>query len=158
MKYATVAALFTLLATAAAMPAKNLAVRDDDIDTPDAPEWDDAIPDVDTNNDGIDDSDVQLCTGPNYTGECVAIEVADNQCQQLPQQFLRNLGSFRPEGGVLCRLTYTADTCTPHGDAFVYPDTGAPDLHNFVDANGQTVDAGSQATSFVCQECDTCAD
>lgn len=52
----------------------------------------------------------------------------------------------------------TADTCTPHGDAFVYPDTGAPDLHNFVDANGQTVDAGSQATSFVCQECDTCAD
>ena len=105
MKYATVAALFTLLATAAAMPAKNLAVRDDDIDTPDAPEWDDAIPDVDTNNDGIDDSDVQLCTGPNYTGECVAIEVADNQCQQLPQQFLRNLGSFRPEGGVLCRLT-----------------------------------------------------
>jgi hypothetical protein len=49
----------------------------------------------------------------------------------------------------------TADTCTPHGDAFV-DSAGAPDLHAFETVSGEVVDAGSQITSFLCQQCDNC--
>jgi hypothetical protein len=50
----------------------------------------------------------------------------------------------------------TADTCTLHGDAFIFPTPGAPTLHHFENAEGEIVDAGSQITSFLCQECTAC--
>jgi thiamine biosynthesis lipoprotein ApbE len=54
-------------------------------------------------------------------------------------------------------VSSTADTCTLHGDAFIDPTPGAPDLHHFLDpATGQVIDAGSQMTSFLCQQCTTC--
>ena len=49
----------------------------------------------------------------------------------------------------------TADSCTPHGDAFVqYP--GVTDLYSYTDVNGNMIDAGNSMTSFLCQECTAC--
>ncbi|KAF2191387.1 hypothetical protein K469DRAFT_656235 [Zopfia rhizophila CBS 207.26] len=101
---------------------------------------------------------VKICTGANYTGECITVSAPFNQCQKLSAPYLENVGSFKPDAGAFCRITYTADSCTPHGDAFIDPTPGAPDLHHFDDpATGQNIDAGSKMTSFLCQECTGCS-
>ncbi|KAF2791537.1 hypothetical protein K505DRAFT_248723 [Melanomma pulvis-pyrius CBS 109.77] len=102
--------------------------------------------------------DVQVCTGENYTGECTTISAAFNECQVLPGPYLNNVGSLKPAAGAFCRITYTAATCTLHGDAFIDPTPGAPDLHHFDDpATGANIDAGSSLSSFLCQECTGCS-
>ncbi|KAF2111750.1 hypothetical protein BDV96DRAFT_602799 [Lophiotrema nucula] len=100
---------------------------------------------------------VLICTGENYTGECERLQVPFNTCQQLAAPYRNNVGSFRPDVGAYCRITYTAEKCTTHGDAFVEPTPGAPTLHHFDDpATGTNMDAGSNMTSFLCQECTNC--
>ncbi|KAF2678450.1 hypothetical protein K458DRAFT_317008 [Lentithecium fluviatile CBS 122367] len=100
--------------------------------------------------------DVTFCTGENYTGECTTLSVPFYECQKVPAEFAGNVGSFKVDAGAYCRITYTADTCTPHGDAFIWPDTNAPTLHHYVDVQGNVVDAGASLTSFLCQVCTAC--
>ncbi|KAF2727166.1 hypothetical protein EJ04DRAFT_147953 [Polyplosphaeria fusca] len=103
------------------------------------------------------DSAVLVCTEANWGGECETIPVTWNQCAQLPSKFLKNVGSLKPSTGQFCRVTYTADTCTTHGDAFIDPTPGAPDLHHFEDpATQEVIDAGSKITSLLCQQCTGC--
>ncbi|KAF9740312.1 hypothetical protein PMIN06_011280 [Paraphaeosphaeria minitans] len=79
----------------------------------------------------------------NLGGEpTVVSNVASNQCQQVPEGV--TVGSAKIAPGALCRLTYSAPTCTLHGDVFVFPDTPAEDL------TSETV------TSFLCQTCTGC--
>ena len=103
------------------------------------------------------DLSVQVCTGENYIGDCKTLYVAPDTCQQLPGLFRKNIGSFKPGPKTLCRITYTADTCTMHGDAFVDPE-GVATLHtDFTDpATGEEEDVGNLMTSFLCQPCSTC--
>jgi hypothetical protein len=100
---------------------------------------------------------VVICTGENSTGTCEAQQVEFNECIQLKAPYLNNVGSFSVAPGAFCRITYTADECTLHGDAFINPTPGAPTLHHFDDpATGANIDAGSTMTSFKCQQCTTC--
>ncbi|KAF2016087.1 hypothetical protein BU24DRAFT_193328 [Aaosphaeria arxii CBS 175.79] len=100
---------------------------------------------------------VRICTGENYTGTCISVEAPNNQCQQLSDPYLKNVGSFKVSPGWQCRITYSAETCTLHGDAFIQPTPSAPNLHEFNNpATGETVDAGNQITSYLCQECTAC--
>ncbi|KAF2473290.1 uncharacterized protein BDR25DRAFT_302244 [Lindgomyces ingoldianus] len=100
---------------------------------------------------------VLICTGEDYTGTCETISAPFYTCQKLEAPYFKNVGSFRPDAGAYCRITYTADSCTTHGDAFIWPDSGAPNLHHWDDvATGQNIDAGSMMTSFLCQECSGC--
>ncbi|KAF2268024.1 hypothetical protein CC78DRAFT_565808 [Lojkania enalia] len=103
--------------------------------------------------------DILVCTGENYTGDCTTLSgLPFNECQPLPEPYFKNVGSFKPEAGAFCRITYTADSCTPHGDAFIWPTDGAPNLHQFDDpATGETTNAGSRMTSFLCQQCTGCS-
>ncbi|KAF1978310.1 hypothetical protein BU23DRAFT_595538 [Bimuria novae-zelandiae CBS 107.79] len=79
----------------------------------------------------------------NFAGEPVSIpNVPNAECQQVPEGV--TVGSVQVESGALCRLTYSATTCTTHGDVFVFPDTPADDLTN------ETV------TSYLCQTCTGC--
>ncbi|KAF2496118.1 hypothetical protein BU16DRAFT_526642 [Lophium mytilinum] len=84
-------------------------------------------------------------------------EVYDyNTCHNVPVALYGNVGSVAVDPGAYCRITYTADECTLHGDAFVYP-PGETNLHQFKDpASGNVVDAGKLITSFLCQECTSC--
>ena len=101
-------------------------------------------------------SSVQICTGENYTGNCETLIVAPETCYTIPDIYKGNVGSLLPEPGLLCRITYTQDTCSLHGDAFV-DNTGAPDLHHFVDpSTGDVVDAGAELKAFLCQPCSAC--
>ncbi|KAH7139235.1 hypothetical protein B0J11DRAFT_38597 [Dendryphion nanum] len=101
--------------------------------------------------------DVLICTGENYTGDCQTLSVPYNTCQTLSAPFYKNVGSIKPDAGAFCRITYSAETCTSHGDAFIDPTPGAPTLRHFTNVNGEVIDAGSQITSFLCQECTACS-
>jgi hypothetical protein len=49
---------------------------------------------------------VKVCTGPNYTGECWTLSASPfNECQTLVPLFYKNVGSFKPDEKVLCRIT-----------------------------------------------------
>ncbi|KAF2712198.1 hypothetical protein K504DRAFT_531334 [Pleomassaria siparia CBS 279.74] len=105
-----------------------------------------------------DQATATVCQGENFTGDCIDIPANYNQCVVLPEGYINNTGSFKVAPGAFCRITYTADTCSLHGDAFVYPTPGAPTLHHFDDpATGTQIDAGSTFTSFLCQQCSGCA-
>ncbi|ORY17753.1 hypothetical protein BCR34DRAFT_596628 [Clohesyomyces aquaticus] len=102
---------------------------------------------------------VTICTEANYAGTCETISVPFNDCQQLAAPYFKNVGSFKVDAGAYCRITYTADTCTMHGDSFIFPDTNAPDLRHWDDpATGTIIDAGAGFTSFKCQMCTNCQD
>ncbi|KAF2244312.1 hypothetical protein BU26DRAFT_522981 [Trematosphaeria pertusa] len=125
------ATIIALIASTTAAPTQNLAAR--------AP------------------GDVTICTGENYTGECTTLSVPFYDCYHLEAPYLNNVGSFKVDAGAYCRITYTAENCTMHGDAFIWPDTNAPTLHHFDDpATQENIDAGSTMTSFLCQECTNC--
>ncbi|OCK79283.1 hypothetical protein K432DRAFT_383206 [Lepidopterella palustris CBS 459.81] len=99
---------------------------------------------------------IYMCTGSNWTGHCSYAVYTFNTCHILTAPFYKNIGSFGPDAGALCRITYTADTCTTHGDAFVQT-PGVSDLYDFADpATGKNIDAGVAMTSFYCQECSSC--
>ncbi|MCJ1423977.1 hypothetical protein MMC29_001864 [Sticta canariensis] len=48
---------------------------------------------------------IYLCTGSNYTGTCGYKVQPFNTCINLTAPYLRNIGSFGPDKGALCRLT-----------------------------------------------------
>jgi hypothetical protein len=48
---------------------------------------------------------VLICTGENYTGTCTTVSVPFNECQTLIAPFFKDVGSFKPDTGTLCRIT-----------------------------------------------------
>ncbi|GME53119.1 allantoate permease [Neofusicoccum parvum] len=88
---------------------------------------------------------IYICTGANWTGTCGSKVQPFDTCIKLTAPYYHNIGSFGPDAGALCRITYTAESCTTHGDLFAqYP--GIADLYNY---NG--VDVGHSITSWLCQ-------
>ncbi|KAF2198352.1 hypothetical protein GQ43DRAFT_164724 [Delitschia confertaspora ATCC 74209] len=137
MKTFTLAAITTLLSIISALPT--------------------AIPTNNTTNQTTTTGDVLICTGANYASTCETLHVPFNKCVLLEEPFAKNVGSIKPASGQFCRITYTAPTCTNHGDAFIDPTPGVADLHHFNDpATGTVMDAGSQITSLLCQKCSSC--
>ncbi|KAF1942782.1 hypothetical protein EJ02DRAFT_488350 [Clathrospora elynae] len=110
----------------------------------------------------LNSTNVLICIGENYQYGCtifvVPLNITNAKCQHLAPPYFHNVGSFKPSVGSFCRITYTRDSCTAHGDAFVNPTPGAPTMHtNFTDpADGENVDVGSMMSSFLCQECLNC--
>lgn len=51
------------------------------------------------------DATVLVCTGENYMDNCSYLTAPFNTCQTLPAPFYKNVGSFRPDSGILCRIT-----------------------------------------------------
>ncbi|KAF2808501.1 uncharacterized protein BDZ99DRAFT_56983 [Mytilinidion resinicola] len=98
---------------------------------------------------------VKFCTGENSTSDCEYAVYDYNTCHTLAAPYYKNVGSIVVDSGAFCRITYTAESCTLHGDAFINP-PGEATLHHFTDAEGVVVDAGAAITSFLCQECTSC--
>jgi len=46
-----------------------------------------------------------ICSGENFTGECIAVSIPYNECQKVPAALAGNIGSFTLAGGALCRIT-----------------------------------------------------
>lgn len=103
-----------------------------------------------------DPGDVLLCTGENYTGDCLTINFPFNECTELPALVYKNLGSLKVAPFAYCRLTFTMDTCRPTGDLLIFPETTVATLHNLPYGEQGVIDAGSTATTILCQRCDAC--
>lgn len=67
------------------------------------------------------------------------------------------VGKVERKCGLMMWCGYsTADTCTMHGDVFIFPDEPVADLRRYTTVTGRVVDAGSTVTSLLCQECNGC--
>ncbi|KAF2239645.1 hypothetical protein EV356DRAFT_528226 [Viridothelium virens] len=97
---------------------------------------------------------VTLCTGIGFTGFCQTFANEFETCTQIPAPLLKSTGSFNPGPQALCRLTTSADTCTPHGDLFI--DNGPIDNLYWYNGTGEFENYGNSATSFLCQQCTNC--